>query len=52
MITFEFQDKNDSETIFKVSDATFGHVSEDLIAGAEAGWTAIFNELKNYVENN
>ena len=52
LITFEFLKKGDNETIFKVSDATFGHVSEELIAGAEAGWTAIFSGLKNYVENN
>ena len=50
LITFTFEEKGENETIFKVSDATFGHVSEELVAGAETGWKMLFTELKTYVE--
>jgi uncharacterized protein YndB with AHSA1/START domain len=50
LITFTFEEKGENETIFKISDATHGHVTEKSVAGAETGWTMIFTELKNFVE--
>ena len=46
----ELDSKSESETIFKVSDATHGQVSEESVAGAESGWRMLFLELKKYVE--
>ncbi len=51
LITFELEAKSETETIFKVSDATFGQVSEDSVTQAESGWRMLFEELKKYVEN-
>ena len=51
LITFELEAKSEEETVFKVSDATFGHVTADLVESAEIGWRMIFAELKKHVEN-
>ncbi len=50
LITFELETKSESESVFKVSDATHGEVSEESVAGAESGWRMLFSELKKYVE--
>lgn len=50
LITFTLEEKSDNETIFKVSDATHGHVTEDFTSSAEGGWKALFTELKTHIE--
>jgi uncharacterized protein YndB with AHSA1/START domain len=50
LITFELKSDGESKTIFKISDATHGHVTEEMIPQAQEGWLMIFNELKKYVE--
>ncbi len=50
LITFELEAKSEMETVFKVSDTTFGCVTEDLVASSVEGWKMIFDELKKHVE--
>lgn len=50
LITFELVEKSDTVTIFKVSDATHGHVTADLASNAEGGWRMLFSELKKHAE--
>jgi uncharacterized protein YndB with AHSA1/START domain len=50
LVTFAFEEVDENTTKFKVTDDSFGHVSEDMVASAEGGWKMLFTELKTHVE--
>ena len=50
LITFELKSTENNMTNLRVSDASFGHVTENMIETAKKGWTMIFTPMKEYVE--
>ena len=50
LLTFSLEEIDENTTRFKVSDATFGVVTENMAESASSGWTMLFTELKTHVE--
>jgi uncharacterized protein YndB with AHSA1/START domain len=50
LITFAIEEKGENEVLFKVSDSSFGHLTENSIPSAQEGWKMIFTPMKLYCE--
>ncbi len=50
LLTIKFDEVDANTTTFKLSDASFGHLTKNTASNAEAGWKMLFDELKKHVE--